>query len=268
MSRIFSYTNFLYGPKGSANAAWYPPYLQVTSYSIDSIQALGTQMDLSLKSEYQTILQWQELARLPEHVEKRYPGSQTSVSDAFWRTMIGDYVFEINEGGIDAGLAGGRFLYRQAVPEDEASWATLLDLLQNRDSPIPRERLVAMGHIENRFRDNTSNRSFFVTEQGYFGLGPAEMQRGDQVVILSGARVPFVLRELGELKLTLPAGGEYCISGVTGKMPGRRMCKEDTSVEGYCYEVVGDCYIHHFMKFDDNDRGRELLERGRRIFLK
>jgi hypothetical protein len=127
-----------------------------------------------------------------------------------------------------------------------------------------------MGHIENRFRDNTSNRSFFVTEQGYFGLGPPGMQRGDQVVILSGARVPFVLRELGEVELTLPAGEEYWMSGVTGKMPGKLMCKEDRNIRGYYYEVLGDCYVHHFMQFyddDDDDRRRKLLERRRTIFL-
>ncbi|KAL5320359.1 hypothetical protein ACEPPN_011160 [Leptodophora sp. 'Broadleaf-Isolate-01'] len=269
-NRITSYTNFLYGPSGSTNAIWYPPYLQVTSYSIDSIQAVGTRMDLSLESEYQTILQWQEVAGLPAQGGKRYPSSQMSISDAFWRTMIGDNVLEINEDGTEAGLGDGRIHFRQAVPDDEASWATLLGLLQNRDSAIPRERLVAMGHMESRFRDNTSNRSFFVTEQGYFGLGPPEMQRGDQAVILSGARVPFVLREQGEMELTMLAGEEYSISGVEGKMPGKLMCKEDTTIKGCLYEVLGDCYVHHFMQFDDDDddRYRELLERRRRIFLK
>ncbi|KAH6691124.1 heterokaryon incompatibility protein-domain-containing protein [Leptodontidium sp. MPI-SDFR-AT-0119] len=269
-NRITSYTNFLYGPSGSTNAIWYPPYLQVTSYSIDSIQAVGTRMDLSLESEYQTILQWQEVAGLPAQGGKRYPSSQMSISDAFWRTMIGDNVLEINEDGTEAGLGDGRIHFRQAVPDDEASWATLLGLLQNRDSAIPRERLVAMGHMESRFRDNASNRSFFVTEQGYFGLGPPEMQRGDQAVILSGARVPFVLRGHGEMELTMLAGEEYSISGVEGKMPGKLMCKEDTTIKGCLYEVLGDCYVHHFMQFDDDDddRYRELLERRRRIFLK
>jgi hypothetical protein len=43
----------------------------------------------------------------------------------------------------------------------------------------------------------TSSRRFFVTARGYMGLGPAEMQPGDQVFALAGGSVPFVLRDAG-----------------------------------------------------------------------
>ncbi|PKS11273.1 hypothetical protein jhhlp_003035 [Lomentospora prolificans] len=38
-------------------------------------------------------------------------------------------------------------------------------------------------------------RSFYVTESGYFGVGPRSTRVGDTVVLLSGGRMPFVIRE-------------------------------------------------------------------------
>jgi hypothetical protein len=38
-----------------------------------------------------------------------------------------------------------------------------------------------------------TGRSFFITEKGYYGLGPWITKPGDECVILSGARVPFVV---------------------------------------------------------------------------
>ena len=41
-------------------------------------------------------------------------------------------------------------------------------------------------------------RSFFVTSEGYFGIGPAEMQVGDLIYTLCGGPVPYVIRESGD----------------------------------------------------------------------
>jgi hypothetical protein len=40
-----------------------------------------------------------------------------------------------------------------------------------------------------------SNRTLFVTMHGHLGMGPIEMQSGDQICILGGASMPFVLRK-------------------------------------------------------------------------
>lgn len=38
-------------------------------------------------------------------------------------------------------------------------------------------------------------RRFFVTSKGHLGSGPTDMQAGDQICILQGAKTPFILRE-------------------------------------------------------------------------
>ncbi|KAF4543274.1 Heterokaryon incompatibility protein [Lasiodiplodia theobromae] len=41
-------------------------------------------------------------------------------------------------------------------------------------------------------------RRFFVTKNGYIGIGPACMQEGDKVCVLSGAIIPFIIRPDGD----------------------------------------------------------------------
>ena len=43
------------------------------------------------------------------------------------------------------------------------------------------------------FLSTCTNRKFFVTTNSYFGIGPVDAQVGDEIHILSGARVPFFL---------------------------------------------------------------------------
>ncbi len=64
-------------------------------------------------------------------------------------------------------------------------------------------------------------RCFFITKAGFFGIGPGIMREGDCVAILSGADVPFVIREK-----------EKCGNSAQG------------------YAVIGECYVHGLMTGD------------------
>jgi hypothetical protein len=55
-----------------------------------------------------------------------------------------------------------------------------------------------------------AGRRFFVSERGYFGLGPGLVEEGDLCCIIFGAKTPFILRSTevtGQFKLV----GEACI---------------------------------------------------------
>jgi len=57
-------------------------------------------------------------------------------------------------------------------------------------------------------------RVFFTTPNGYVGLGPSAMENGDQVFVLFGARVPFLLRkENDQYRLV----GECVVTGLMWK---------------------------------------------------
>jgi hypothetical protein len=58
------------------------------------------------------------------------------------------------------------------------------------DGPDEKNYLVIRGEI-------CEGRNFFVTKRGVFGLGPAEVQPGDEVCVLLGSPVPMILRPEG-----------------------------------------------------------------------
>jgi hypothetical protein len=43
------------------------------------------------------------------------------------------------------------------------------------------------------------SRRFFITKDGYMGLGPLAMKEGDAVVFLFGGVVPYLLRPDGDM---------------------------------------------------------------------
>jgi hypothetical protein len=52
--------------------------------------------------------------------------------------------------------------------------------------------------IQHDFFLNTYHRTFFVTQDGYMGIGPRWARAGDLVALISGLKTPFIVRESGE----------------------------------------------------------------------
>ncbi|KAH8649884.1 hypothetical protein BX600DRAFT_473736 [Xylariales sp. PMI_506] len=83
-------------------------------------------------------------------------------------------------------------------------------------------------HFLSRLRATLMNRVFFITKGGLMGLGPRHTASGTQVVILSGSRVPFILRNthVSSIQFDLDIGQPRLI---------------------WRYRMLGDCYVHHIM---------------------
>ena len=100
-----------------------------------------------------------------------YPGCVYTRHEAFGRLMLGDLVREHRQK-----------LHDWASNEDtEDAWSWAESGRQNR----LRDRDL---------RYMPSNQSFFVTRLGRIGFGHWESKPGDQIWILHGGRVPFILR--------------------------------------------------------------------------
>ncbi len=76
----------------------------------------------------------------------------------------------------------------------------------------------------NMFRKACAGRNAFITSKGYLGVGPAVLKQGDQVCILLGGSVPFVLRKedrdfrfLGETYISQLMDGEAVTEWSTNK---------------------------------------------------
>lgn len=70
--------------------------------------------------------------------------------------------------------------------------------------------------------DVCHGRKFFITQEGFFGIGPASLENGDAVHVLLGADVPFVLRQ-------------------------KNMCGRRVDDGSYSWSLLGECYVHGLM---------------------
>lgn len=84
---------------------------------------------------------------------------------------------------------------------------------------------------------NTANQVFFITKTGLLGLGPLDTRAGDEVWVLDGGNMPFVLRR----RSSKPAeSGEEKLDGGTGIHDGIHMDEVD-------FDYGGKCYVHGLM---------------------
>ncbi|KAL1599795.1 hypothetical protein SLS60_007600 [Paraconiothyrium brasiliense] len=120
-------------------------------------------------------------------------------------------------------------LFRTCVTDIEPVWGADLHFNYRRSTPRMRRELYGelahatdvSGGFEASWRLPASRldilyrhngRRPFVTSGGYLGLGPKDMRKGDIVVVVSGAEVPLILRELPEGGYKLV--GEAYVDGV------------------------------------------------------
>ncbi|KAL4767184.1 hypothetical protein BDW60DRAFT_200568 [Aspergillus nidulans var. acristatus] len=83
-------------------------------------------------------------------------------------------------------------------------------------------------------------RRFYMTENGLFGFATKDIQVGDEVHVLSGTSVPFVLRPA----VTSTEGSETQADSEK-LLEALRMAGEDGMK---LYEMVGEAYIHGYMQ--------------------
>ncbi|KAF2792951.1 HET-domain-containing protein [Melanomma pulvis-pyrius CBS 109.77] len=137
---------------------------------------------------YRTLMAWRDLAlgEASEHEDEAYIASGVK-SLAFRRSITADQT-----------------KYGARVEPDTCSFDPLMcfDPATNSFNEFHRHM---MHDSSEHFRDSEravylriSRRAFFVTEKGYFGIGPPGGRDGDCVCLLGGCSVPLVLRKVRE----------------------------------------------------------------------
>jgi hypothetical protein len=97
---------------------------------------------------------------------------------------------------------------------------------------LTREEHARMTAFEKRMREVKEGRRMFRTKGDLLGMGPKSVQEGDEVWVLMGAKVPFVLR---------PVDG--------GRAPKR-------------YRLVGEAFVLGYMDGEVLEEGREVQTFG------
>jgi hypothetical protein len=146
--------------------------LTVTGVIFDSIKTIGTLQ--SDKNFEPCILEWKEMIQANSTAD--YIGEEPVLQE-FWRTVLGD-----------------RWLFK----DDRAINCRLTELVIEGISWIPprsiEEQKRLLAGMETNLPQCCSNKRFFISSRGYFGLAPSHTIVGDAISMLVGGAVPYILR--------------------------------------------------------------------------
>ncbi|KAK4230729.1 heterokaryon incompatibility protein-domain-containing protein [Podospora fimiseda] len=203
-----------------------------------------------------------------------YPGGG-KVWDAFWRTVCADveYNQDTNRGehqraGEGIVSASIEWLNGTGSRDHRRNTSIIAGYWQEIYTPkgdlgpedAEAERKNAFHHAVERA---AGGRTFFFTKEGYIGLGPRDMRSGDQVYVVPGSRVPFILRRLvlpitcreSTVETLISDKKETLIQIVSQPIEtSRQQIREDSHEKACsrihssnCYLLVGDAYVHGIM---------------------
>ncbi|KAK0652628.1 heterokaryon incompatibility protein-domain-containing protein [Cercophora newfieldiana] len=265
--------------------------LEVHGFALDEVSYVASeilppkQADEGDTSQWRTVVgNWEVLLERLGGKDAPYRGGGT-VGDAFWRTLCGDseYIWDSRRGKAGhrratATLASGYARWRTTDTsrrrmtsiiggfwqETGTSWETMI--AEDPDA----ERKNAFHYA---VEYTASGRRFFITEDGYMGLGPPEVAPGDLIHVVSASRVPFVLRYSSEAATCEQAPIETLIRGqveqtyITAGAGAKRLTVAEefcNSAHVECFTLIGDVYLHGVM---DGQAGLSLGGTSQPVFL-
>jgi hypothetical protein len=152
---------------------------------------------------------------------KLYPTGEVT-GDAFSRTLVLDYRLPSTE----------MWIGKPPEKESQALWTELEHAVNSKEA-ITGFGSSGAENFRSAARFVSTNRNFFITESGYFGMGPRYTKLGDVVVVFDGGKTPFVLRQIKSEEHTVDPNMEENTEG--------RFSPDEQ------YELIGECYVHGFM---------------------
>ncbi|KAJ8118701.1 hypothetical protein OPT61_g373 [Boeremia exigua] len=182
--------------------------LSLSGTFVDRIESVGTVLrHREWIHIIDTVQSWAQLAGLSSL--DRCP-NPTLLQERFWRTILADYM--------PTGHSAATPWSRITTPVNTAVFEWFFDIqerLQEGLEPHVSASLHALWLA-------ADERCFFRTEKGHFGLCFPHTRPGDEVWVLAGGRVPFVLRSADAL-----------------------IERHDEVPQKF--RLIGECYLHNFM---------------------
>jgi hypothetical protein len=157
-----------------------------------------------------------------------------SLTEAFWRTLIGD---RTPEGARPAEPSSFEYYraFEQQIEILHELYGPGMNLMEPSVGEEEQARLnrsmascvTDAGRFANVSGPHSRERMFATTKRGYMGMVPPYSQVGDVVFIISGAQVPFLLRRQADTKdMNESTGGNWHLVGESyfhGMMDGEMM---------------------------------------------
>ena len=190
----------LFGTELSGNRLW------LNVFKFDAVSVVGSMatkaqdlgLELPVSGIPHLLKEWKSMSEICRYVY----GSD--LEEAFRRTLLADAIggkrcLEKNLSAVIATETDRAVLTDSSVGETSPDFVYLtegrLGTVERGSLPSKEARLNSRVDLsEASVKRAAIKRAFFVTEQGYMGLGPLGMEEGDLVYVLSGGQVPFILR--------------------------------------------------------------------------
>jgi hypothetical protein len=194
--------------------------LVVRGFRVDTIKLKGKNLksedlDISMDNAQGMIQMWHDLLQSNGEVKLYRTGENMTTALAMTLTA-----------GIDTGFRALHAEYGSFLPNFAAYFLRLLEKLPSGSAAACRSllgddafKLLQRRRVQGSWelylsaaRNTVNNRRLFTTMRDYIGLGPKALREEDQVWVLVGSKIPYVLRAKGQQ-----------------------------------YQFVGECYIHGVM---------------------
>jgi len=188
------------------------------------------------------ILQWYETGW---HRRGRYG----TTSNAFWRVVCGDVLY--------MGHSDAPSTYQRATEAGRDGfnvWREDNANKRNRNTSIygdytfeyaePEEKSKIKNSFHYAVQTASGARRYFTTRNNYVGVGPLRAQAGDYVFVLSGSRVPFILRPSTRSHKCNSCVLQVLVFGDIATNTFGQRCEAQHED---CFQLIGDAYVHGIM---------------------
>ncbi|KAL8673283.1 MAG: hypothetical protein Q9168_002281 [Polycauliona sp. 1 TL-2023] len=225
------------------NPSFYPNTLSLDGYFVDRIVALSIIIQLS-KFEWPPVEDWYReifgTRMLPLSRQLSQEGDLPQL--AFCKTLSAGLVGPLVGAHMHPLHLDGKHAMAEHEFQAHADAAAYLMRYQTSNSGLPSTELASLSeaastgslqrYLMGLYRV-AINRRVYRTQSGLLGLGPKVMKRGDEVCVLFGASVPFVLRRVDDHHLF--AGDTYIHDdhGMWGKLTEGVKCRKQLPVTTY-----------------------------------
>lgn len=111
--------------------------------------------------------------------------------------------------------------------------------LEAAKSPYFRLMIPSSTPFVKLFKQRCEDRCFFVSEKGYVGLGSSSLEKGDSIMVVPGAYVPFAMTASRDIARVKP------FKEMESPREEAEKCREESTV---VYRLKGELYVHGIMQ--------------------
>jgi len=154
--------------------------------------------------------EWRRLMEKMVHADEKYALGSGNYREAFMQVLTLNYLEDYD-------VLENRVIRRRIAPSEVAACV---------------REIQSSSQHRTYFQSKMINHRFFITKTGLLGMGPVDTALSDEVLVLLGGNMPFILR-----KVNLPI---------------------EVSQVGNFYSLVGDAYVHGIMDGECVNESKKL----------